>query len=1262
MNQQDNNNQSQDLNKVLLEISSGNQISPSHASLNKDTVNFQESKDQIEILDYNQYIYNDSEQTPAGEKLDKQFQQAIIQRKSQAFRSKSLYQTILCKLQQKLDVNWEEKQQQRQLKILEDNTQYKNNQIKTSRYNIVTFLPLNMFQQFSKISNIYFLLMGMLQLIPQISNTYQVPTVYLPLAFVIIVAALKDICEDLKRHKQDNLENQQKCQKVNYQRMNLEEISSEKLYAGNIVKIKQNQPIPADLVIILTSDQKGGCFVETKNLDGETNLKPKYIQKQIQQKIYQNQEQVFQKKILINYEGPNPLLYKFSGNLELIRDDQKIQQCISLDEKNLLLRGCILRNTKWIYGVVIYTGHETKIMLNSYTPDVKYSRVENQLIHLILIVWFFQIFLCALASLGNFVFYQTSKYQLNYLSISSNSYENNIFLNLTINFGNWMILLLNFVPISLLISLEMVRFFQAMLISGEKLMKSSNGFYPTVQSSNLNEDLGQIQCIFSDKTGTLTCNIMNFKYLYLNGVSYGSSQDSSKNVKNENRIIENVNFEDSCFFDILENPQNEKQKDVFFALKHLSLCHSVICSETQLDESNDPLKKQIEYQASSPDDLALVNFAKFSGFEYTGIDNQDIISIKKHQERYFDLNFDKNNNQKNEQILNYKLLHLFEFTSERKRMSVIIQDLQTNQIILLSKGADSIILKRLNQKIYTQTEKGKTQIEQLENQLQQYAITGLRTLVLASKQLTQSEYEKWDIKYQQASVSLYNREEKLKNLMDKMEQDLELVAATAIEDKLQDQVEDTIYVLKKAGILFWVLTGDKKETAINIGRSTKVIDQSDVILEIDISEEQMLSDKLNEHLQRIETNKNQNNNKNKYQQKQFCLVITGESLSVIICNQKLEDLLISVGSQCRSVIACRVSPKQKKDIVTLYKNSKQGKGKRTLAIGDGANDVNMITEAHVGVGIKGLEGMQAARSSDYAIGEFKLLKRLLLYHGRECYRRNSITILYNFYKNVMSLTPMLFLGFNSGFSASNIYDIYVFQFYNASFTAFPIIFYAASDQNLSSKILVKSPHLYQTGIENIFMNKKEFFIWFFQGFYHSCIIYFVSMYSLDCSFDKNGRKPDIVFIGQTIFLLTIIIANMKVTIHTYTNYVFGYIIQILSFVSYLCFAIFLNFTFESYDLYNIFSRIIVYPYFYFSIIICISATIFFDFSFFTYKDFLYYMKISDSFRERADEIAQEFKNDENSNYSVLFQENPNVYQVRQTLHQEFTENDLKNQK
>lgn len=282
--------------------------------------------------------------------------------------------------------------------------------------------------------------------------------------------------------------------------------------------------------------------------------------------------------------------------------------------------------------------------------------------------------------------------------------------------------------------------------------------------------------------------------------------------------------------------------------------------------------------------------------------------------------------------------------------------------------------------------KTKEFVDSTENYLEKYAEDGLRTLLLAEKTISEEEYEAWEEKYTEATLEITNREGKIAKIEDEIEYDFELVGATAIEDRLQDDVANTISILKEAGIKIWVLTGDKIETAINIGYSCKVLNNEmeqyiinktstdDIIDQLADSQKDFLKSSSNAH----------------------ALIVAGDSLLKITAKDYIKDEFLKFADKMRVVIACRVSPKQKAEVVNLIKE--RYPTKTTLAIGDGANDVNMITAADIGIGISGLEGQQAARASDYAIGQFKHLRTLLLVHGREAYRRNSYVVGYMFYK------------------------------------------------------------------------------------------------------------------------------------------------------------------------------------------------------------------------------------------------------------------------
>lgn len=527
-----------------------------------------------------------------------------------------------------------------------------------------------------------------------------------------------------------------------------------------------------------------------------------------------------------------------------------------------------------------------------------------------------------------------------------------------------------------------------------------------VQSSNLNEELGQIEYIFSDKTGTLTQNIMEYKKMCIGPFSYGHSTkekledytneteegseyfdeeekdekedfDKKRNMNDTNNSgnsvntgvsmarfhvddpdITNVSFYDPEFYKHRDNPRHENFNRIHRFLLHLALCHTVIINKEEVDD-----RTKISYNASSPDELALVNGARYFGYFLEGRDEQNNLVVKLF----------------NGLTESYELLNVIEFDSARKRMTVIVK-CPNGDIKVMCKGADSIIYPRLKSKEF---------VDQTEKYLEHYAEDGLRTLLLCEKIVTEEEYIKWADRYEEATMSTTDREQKVAKVEDEMEYDFDLVGATAIEDRLQDDVANTISVLKEAGIKIWVLTGDKIETAINIGYSCKVLSNDMEQYIIDAVSTDAIIDQL------ADSNKIYL----KSGLESHALIVAGDSLLKITAKDHIKEEFLKMADKMKVVLACRVSPKQKAEIVNMIKV--RYPDKTTLAIGDGANDVNMITAAHIGIGISGLEGQQAARASDYAIGQFRFLRSLLLVHGREAYRRNSYVVGYMFYKNIL---------------------------------------------------------------------------------------------------------------------------------------------------------------------------------------------------------------------------------------------------------------------
>lgn len=496
----------------------------------------------------------------------------------------------------------------------------------------------------------------------------------------------------------------------------------------------------------------------------------------------------------------------------------------------------------------------------------------------------------------------------------------------------------NLVPISLIISIEIIKSFQSYFIGEDiDLYYSKTDRRAMPKSANISDDLGQISHIFSDKTGTLTQNVMEFKSCSVGSGRAFDMPDLSEPLTDSSHV------------------DNNALHQLFLSV---ALCHSVLVNSSGTE---------LIYKSQSPDEAALINAAKKLDFVFAERKRNQITVLIQGKR------------------LVYQVLNVLEFNSERKRMSVILRS-PDNTIILLTKGADNTIFKLLAD---GQEESRKN----LDDDLEEFASIGLRTLCYALKKIPEPQYLDWLTKYQEACISIHDREEAVASISAMMEVDLRLVGATAIEDKLQEGVPECIHRLLSAGIKIWVLTGDKTETAINIGYSCNLLPKNCTLLIIRGSEspENMTttSEQVLNAVNVIECSKNK---------EVFSLVIDGNALLHVLREQSIQKNFLLLSKKCIAVICCRVSPKQKANVVAMVKKSEKAV---TLAIGDGANDVSMIQEAHIGVGIDGEEGMQAAMAADYVISQFRFLTRLLLVEGRWCYIRTASMLTNFFYKNMI---------------------------------------------------------------------------------------------------------------------------------------------------------------------------------------------------------------------------------------------------------------------
>ncbi|XP_028916122.1 phospholipid-transporting ATPase FetA-like [Ornithorhynchus anatinus] len=980
--------------------------------------------------------------------------------------------------------------------------EYASNSIKTSKYNIITFLPLNLFEQFQRLANAYFLVLLVLQFIPQISSLVWYTTV-IPLVLVLSISGVKDAIDDLNRHKSDNHVNHRPVQ-VLVNGMLKEDIWMN-VQVGDIIKLEKDHFVTADVLLLSSSEPHSLAYIETAELDGETNLKVKQALT-VTSEMGDNLERLAAFDGEVRCEPPNNKLDKFTGTL--IHKEEKH----ALDNEKMLLRGCTIRNTEWCYGLVIFAGPDTKLMQNSGKATFKRTSIDHLMNVLVFSIFLFLAAMCLILAIGNGIWEKRRGFYFQiYLPWAEE--VNSATLSALLIFWSYVIILNTVVPISLYVSVEIIRLGNSFYIDWDrKMYYSVNNTPAQARTTTLNEELGQIKYVFSDKTGTLTQNIMAFNKCSINGKSYGDVYDLLGQRLAVTEETETVDFSYNeladpkfAFYDhsLVEAVKlGDTAVHQFFL--SLSLCHTVMSEEKE--EGN------LVYQAQSPDEGALVTAARNFGFVFRSRTPETITVVEMGETRV------------------YQLLAILDFTNVRKRMSVIVRDPE-GKLILFCKGADTII--------YTLLDSSSEALKDVTMEhLNEFAGEGLRTLVVAYRQLDESYFNTWITRHHEASTALEEREEKLAMLYQEIESNLMLLGATAIEDKLQDGVPETIETLTRAKINVWVLTGDKQETAMNIGYSCNMLDDDmDKVFVIEGQDSQTVLKELREARKEMRPESfldtdpvniriSQPTKENLILPEEnasgnFGMVINGHSLAFAL-EAKLELELLRAACMCKAVICCRVTPLQKAQVVELVKRHKNAV---TLAIGDGANDVSMIKTAHIGVGISGQEGMQAVLSSDFSFAQFRFLQRLLLVHGRWSYIRMCKFLRYFFYKNFAFTLVHFWYGFFSGFSAQTVYDEWFITLYNLVYTSLPVLGMSLFDQDVNDYWSLRFPELYEPGQHNLYFNKREFIKCMVHGIYSSLILFFVPFGTVFNSVRSDGKTisdyQSFALMAQTSLLMVV---------------------------------------------------------------------------------------------------------------------------------------------
>lgn len=1239
---------------------------------------------------------------------------------------------------------------------LRTNKPYPNNLITSSIYNAYNFLPRQLVAQFSKLANLYFLCVSVMQMIPSWSTTGTYTTI-IPLLVFISVSMGREGYDDWRRHRQDKEENNRNAkvatlnnayfrrQSQSYatdfppRQSNVTDLSLplsvqeegehtapspityknvawKNLHVGDIIKLKQNDAVPADIIILSSTGIGNIAYIETMDLDGETNLKTREPLPELA-KVCSDPEQLAVLQAKLTAEDPNLDLYNFEGTAEINGE------AFPLSSSHIIYRGSILRNTQSILGLVVFSGEETKIRMNAVQNiRTKAPRLQKKVNNIVIFMVIFVLALAAFCTIAAAVYYQTQGKSLWFLK--------GLEVGVVPNLMGFIIMFNTLIPLSLYVSLEIVKVVQMLLIQSDLDMYHVPSDTPCeAHTATINEEFGQVSYIFSDKTGTLTDNMMIFRKMSVGGHAWlhdldiqlaGAAENSklfqqikqsdlpkgksrvststtvlrnqrsstqlprtsmtvasrpsqSGNRNSTEAILQqvaalprksNVNGSrpsmaslartssvrssgwkstavpskrqnTSSTIELLRylqiHPSSVYAKKAQFFLLSLALCHSCVPDiEESHGASGETEIENLDYQAASPDELALIGAARDMG--YIMIDRQHNSMTVRTYPRGFD-------NPPVDEL--YEVKQVIEFSSARKRMSIVVK-FPDGRYCVFCKGADNIIMERLRQSntalnkaaeinrqstirktaeadlvisrhsmssihspvvgrkslgdrrsiaidrrdaltsldgYLKQRAQGEEDIEEIQEasrkslsmsrqkrfderlsqdragpssaaarishdlrqyqaevtsmeeieiddhlvlnddyvlertleHIEEFSTEGLRTLLYGYRYLTNDEYENWNKLFSDARTSLVNRQEKIEKVGEMIEIDLELCGATAIEDKLQEGVPETIDKLRRANIKLWMLTGDKRETAINIGYSCRLIkDYSTVI--ILRAEEGDVAGKMAAAMVELEGG-----------HVAHCVVVVdGHTLGQIEQDMTLMTLFIELGVKADSVICCRASPAQKASMVSAVRE--KVKSAITLAIGDGANDIAMIQSADVGIGITGKEGLQAARSSDYAIAQFRFLLKLLLVHGRWNYVRTCKYILGTFYKEMFFYLTQAIYQRNVLFTGSSLYETWSLSMFNTLFTSLPVLCIGILEKDLKASTLIAVPELYSKGQRNESFGLLVFLGWMLMAASNSTIISFAAYYLYGF---ETIRDNSVYPMGVLIFSCCVIMITTK---------------------------------------------------------------------------------------------------------------------------------------
>ncbi|KZF21400.1 phospholipid-translocating P-type ATPase [Xylona heveae TC161] len=1038
------------------------------------------------------------------------------------------------------------------------------NAVSNAKYTPWSFLPRTLYNEFSFFFNMYFLLVALSQIIPPLRIGY-LSTYIAPLAFVLTITLGKEALDDIARRRRDAEANSEGYTVLGFQvpifdssmrtlkkkkgsrhsgsdetSVSVHELvkRARDLKVGDVLKLGKDQRVPADVVILksmmnesvktsmeespaerrdsenllegaldepaIQSDNAnkpssqddaegvGETFIRTDQLDGETDWKLRLASPLTQ--ALDPQEFL---KLNITAGKPEKAVNEFVGTIEYAPDGTQRKNSTStrnpensdttdvadgqgpgiqsapLSIDNTAWANTVLASNSTVLAVVIYTGPETRQALSTSPSRSKTGLLENEINSLTKILCFLTLALSIiLVALEGFESPDGHKW---YVSVM-----------------RFLILFSTIVPISLRVNLDMGKSVYAWFIERDPGIPGA-----VVRTSTIPEDLGRVEYLLSDKTGTLTQNEMELKKIHVGTVSYANEamdevtsyvkQGFSLPQQTEHNAPSALITPSSAYLASSTTSATRTRREIGCRVRDvvlaLALCHNVTPTTEEVDGRN-----VTAYQASSPDEIAIVQWTEAVGLRLVHRDRKSIMLQAVDTGRI---------------VVRARILDVFPFTSEGKRMGIIVQFAQTSEsfsepagddseIWFYQKGADTVMSSIVAANDW------------LEEETSNMAREGLRTLVVGRKKLSWQQYKEFSTSFAQASLQLQGRDAAMaKIIRDFLERDLELLGVTGVEDKLQRDVKPSLELLRNAGIKIWMLTGDKVETARCVAVSAKLVARGQYVHTIaKLKSKDRAQDSLD-----FLRNKSD-----------ACLLIDGDSLALMLTH--FRDSFISVAVRLPAVIACRCSPTQKADVAKLIR---QHTKKRTCCIGDGGNDVSMIQAADVGVGIVGKEGRQASLAADFSIEQFCHLTKLLVWHGRNSYKRSAKLAQFVIHRGLIISVCQTMFSIASKFEPNALYRDWLLVGYATVYTMAPV-FSLVLDKDVDEDLANLYPELYKELTEGRSLSYRTFFIWVFVSIYQGSIIQGLS----ELFVDIDG--PRMVAVSFTVLVINeLIMVAMEIT-------------------------------------------------------------------------------------------------------------------------------------